>query len=81
VKPVTITVAMDRRKTHHRDNEVCLNTEVMAKLREAGVPVVGNISIIGVERGTLSITADRVFGDYIFSWVDDDEDEDPAAGL
>jgi len=81
MKPITISFPIDRKKVH-RDNEVLTNCELLDRLRSAGIPAVGNISLQGVERGTLSIETDRTFGDYIYTWTPpEDDDDDPAAGL
>ncbi|AEY69534.1 hypothetical protein AH2_00024 [Burkholderia phage vB_BceS_AH2] len=60
--------------------EVRGNIDVLAKLRNAGIPVEGNISIQRVEHGTLEIITDRAFGDVVYRWTPD-PDYDPAGDL
>jgi hypothetical protein len=45
---------------------------VKDRLDRAGIPVVGSISVEGVESGTLSITApDILTGEVTYTWVAD----------
>lgn len=60
--------------------EVCGNLDVLKKLRDAGIPVQGCISIQRVEHGTLEMFTDRTFGDVIYRWTPD-PDFDPAGDL
>lgn len=53
------------------DNEVHRGMLVLRELREAGVPVVGVLFPLGVERGKLEIEYDELVSDeWVFRWVD-----------
>ena len=56
---------------------------LLKKLRAAGIPVIGEICVEGVEYGTLTVETDRTFGDHTWVWVPGEppEELDPAAGL
>jgi len=77
VKPVEITMA---RKEIELGNEVLNNLKLMGRMREAGIPVLGRISLQGVEHGTLEMIEDRTFGDVVYRWTPDPE-YDPADDL
>jgi len=89
MKPIEVTYSMAR--LDEIGHEIPANCEVLDKLRKAGIPAAGRVSVQGVERGVLTIKRDRVFGDVIYTWhpPEDDEDDDsflnidddPAAGL
>lgn len=82
MKPVKMTMALNRIHKVHRDSEVLANLEVMNALRAAGVPIIGAISVRGVEHGQLTLETDRLFGEVTYTWTPDpDYEEDPAAGL
>ncbi len=60
----------------------CNPTEVLQRLRDAGVPVLGKTWLLGVSRGTLTVTTTAVA--VIYQWTDkqlttiqpeDEEDE------
>lgn len=77
MKPIEVTMS---RKEIELGNEVLNNLLVMARLREAGIPVLGRISLQGVEHGTFEMIEDRTFGDVVYRWTPD-PDYDPAEGL
>jgi hypothetical protein len=78
MKPIEVTIPF---KVHQVGGmEVRGNVEVLAKLREAGIPVEGHISIQRVEHGTLEMITDRTFGDIVYRWTPDPE-YDPASDL
>ena len=80
MEPITVRFPMKHQPDNPMGNEVLRNTDLLRRLRSNGIPVVGNISVIGVEYGTLSVTPDRDFDEWVFTWECSDED-DPAAGL
>lgn len=77
-EPIEVTFPLDRFDA--LGNEVLCNVELLKRLREAGIPAVGRISLQGVEYGTLSYHRDRLFGDAVYRWVpespEDDDDDD-----
>lgn len=48
--------------------------EINAELRKRGVPVIGVISLQGVERGVITIATDSK-GDTTYTWEYDDDDD------
>lgn len=55
------------------DNELNKINTLMWKLKEGGIPVRGNLVAWAIERGTLVVTADSVFEEYIYQWFDENE--------
>lgn len=55
------------------ENDINKLNTVMTKLREAGIPVMGTLVPWAIERGTLVITADSVFEEFIYQWFDENE--------
>lgn len=49
-------------------NEVLRQVKIIQALKDKGIPIVGHIAIERVERGTLSIAFDELFGDTVYSW-------------
>lgn len=66
-----MTVEVRVSDTEWHLNEISSGTEVLRRLRNAGVPVIGNIWPHGVERGRLITTTDTAFGEYVFTWEDE----------
>ncbi len=71
-----ITVRMDLSKFNEVGNEVRWNVALLAKLRQAGIPATGRITLQGVEHGTLAYTTDKLFGDAVYSWTPDEPEDD-----
>lgn len=67
----TIEVRMPTDLTAKLGNEVLANVRTIKRLREAGVPIVGSISILGVSQGTLQMSTDEGLDgdDYVFKWT------------
>lgn len=67
----TIEVRMPTDMTEKLGNEVLANVRTIKRLREAGVPIVGSISILGVSQGTLQMSTDEGLDgdDYVFRWT------------
>ena len=80
MEPITVRFTMNHQPNNPLGNEVLRNNDLLRRLRSFGIPVVGNISVIGVEYGKLSIEPDRDFDEWVFTW-ECSEDDDPAAGL
>lgn len=49
-------------------NEIDLGFDLIARLAKARVPFVGNIWPRSIERGTLALTRDDIFGEYVWTW-------------
>lgn len=65
-------------------HEVLANCAVLKGMREAGVPVVGRISIQGVRHGRMRHWYEAAFNQYVIEWErgpDSPAEVDPAAGL
>ena len=77
MKQIEVTIS---RKEAELGHEVTNNLTLLVKLRSAGIPALGRISLQGVEHGTLEVIEDRTFGDRIFRWTPDPE-YDPAGDL
>ena len=81
---VKVSFPIDHAVNNPLRNEVLRNTDLLVRLRSRGIPVVGSISLIGVERGRLVIERDNDFEEYVFTYFPPEEvedDDDPAAGL
>lgn len=53
------------------DSEVHRGMLVLRELREAGIPVVGSLFPLGVERGRLECEYDELVSDeWVWRWVD-----------
>lgn len=53
------------------DSEVHRGILVLRELREAGIPVVGSLFPLGVERGVLSVEYDEIVSDeWVWRWVE-----------
>lgn len=73
-KPITVT--MDLSKFDQVGNEVRWNIVLLAKLRQAGIPAKGRVTLQGVEHGTLAYTTDNTFGDAVYTWTPDEPEDD-----
>lgn len=49
-------------------NEVLAGVTVWQTLKNAGVPIGGTLFAWCVERGTLTMTFDDVFDEYVYTW-------------
>lgn len=81
MKPIVVCFPVDHDIMNPMRNEVIRNCDLLQRLRSRGVPVVGSISVIGVEYGQLAVERDRDFNEYVFTWSLREGEEDPAAGL
>jgi len=83
MESVKVSFPIDHAINNPLRNEVLRNTDLLVRLRSRGIPVVGEISLIGVERGRLTIERDNDFEEYVFTYTPPEEvdDDDPAAGL
>jgi hypothetical protein len=53
------------------DSEVHRGILVLRELRERGIPVVGSLFPLGVERGKLEVEYDELVSDeWVWRWVD-----------
>lgn len=69
---VEINLTVPRDMERWRFNEPLRNCTVLQTLRNAGVPVIGAISILGVEHGTLTmqVAEDDIDGDmFRYTWT------------
>jgi hypothetical protein len=64
----SIRVAIDHAWLTRHKNDVAANIAILLKLREAGVPVEGDIAIRGVRLGRLAMTSKDFFGEVVFEW-------------
>lgn len=55
------------------ENPIHQGMHVLAKLRERGVPVVGELYPAGVARGTLAVAAPDLAGEVAYCWQDDED--------
>ena len=63
-----ITITLDPARF---DNPIHSGMHVLAKLREAGIPAIGVLYPVGVERGVLTIDApDLDDGAVVYRWDD-----------
>lgn len=53
------------------DSEVHRGILIVRELRDAGVPIVGSLAPLGVERGVLSVEYDELVSDeWVWRWVE-----------
>lgn len=43
---------------------------VVNRLKAAGVPVVGVLALLGVQRGELTVSCDQFFGSMVYRWTE-----------
>ncbi len=65
---VTISYA-EMQRLGHPYPEVLKTLHLMKQLREAGIPIVGVLSIDGVETGKLTMYRDQIFQDWVYEWA------------
>jgi len=67
-----IEARVTQQKLNQLDHAVHIGNYIMQQLRDAGIPVIGSLFPLSVERGTLSVrTGDLATDDLIYTWVDD----------
>lgn len=52
----------------YNNNEVLFNVHVVTQLKLKGVPIIGTISIQGVENGELSMAVDPITKNLVYRW-------------
>ena len=55
------------------DNELNKINTLMWKLHDGGIPIRGHLVAWAIQRGTLVVTADNVFEEFIYQWFDENE--------
>lgn len=68
---MTIEVQITNAELSVQGNETLKGIRIVDKLKAAGVPVIGNISLLGVERGALTLRSDAMFDALVYLWEDD----------
>jgi hypothetical protein len=65
-----VKIRIDVPHSQLRGQEVLTSIQLLTRLKEAGVPIIGKLIILGVERGTLS-HSNEPDGTHVFEWVDE----------
>jgi hypothetical protein len=64
-----ITVRVSHAKIKSLEHEVHIGNFVLGKLREAGMPVRGNLFLVLPESGTITVENDDLADDeYVWTW-------------
>jgi hypothetical protein len=67
MKPITVRVS--HAKVKSLEQEAHIGNYVLAQLREAGMPVKGNLFLVLPETGTISVENDDLADDeYVWTW-------------
>jgi len=51
------------------------NIMLMQRLRDANIPMLGCLFIVGVRHGRLTFTVDNATNEYVYEWEPDPDDE------
>jgi hypothetical protein len=65
-----VDVRIPRVEADNFENGVLRGQVVLNRLRAAGIPALGVLCLVSVERGVLRMWLDEMFDDYVFSWSD-----------